>query len=608
MNFVGKIDPKGLVFQDSGDKKSSWIQIFRKGEWKHPRYGKLKFTDEVFQGFIKNFNDRVRGVDIALDADHESSGGALGWFRQLEQRGDGLWGLVEWTSRGLQLVADGIYRYTSGDFDFEWKSEETGKVYKNCLFGVAATNRPFIKNMSQINLSEFREELENNEDVRNAFQLAEDVLKLKQGDTQMKTDAELKKMKPEDMTPEEKKRHAELMKEDEVILAKKKLAERATAVGLAEDSTEEIVLATESLFARAKAVGLKPDATLLEIEAAEKKAADEKKALSDYTARCVRVGLKEPVEKVVLETAEKLLSERAKKVELAETATIEEVMAREKKLAEQIGNENEQTVKVAVALGLSQTSTLQEIYAAASQFVTSVRKMIGNPGLAERAKKMGLSETAKKEEIELKEQEAEEKRLNEEADTLMKADLPVLEKKLSELRESKADAFTIKFLEETISSRKKLQEEQIKNAKEKIELKLKEHFKGGKLTPKERDTLKAILFSELDSGETSFKLSEKDQDGRITEATKTLSEILDGMLSDRPAIVELKEIAAKEITAPAKENPKELSEEEASEAGKRVASKVTGMTKSAKQLAERAKAVGLPASAKLSEIEAKEQK
>ncbi len=43
--------------------------------------------------------------------------------------------------------------------------------------------------MSPINLSEFREELENDDNIKNAFQLAEDVLKLKEGN--VKTDAEI---------------------------------------------------------------------------------------------------------------------------------------------------------------------------------------------------------------------------------------------------------------------------------------------------------------------------------------------------------------------------------------------------------------------------------
>jgi len=161
-----------------------------------------------------------------------------------------------------------------------------------------------------------------------------------------------------------------------------------------------------------------------------------------------------------------------------------------------------------------------------------------------------------------------------------------MEKKLIELRESKADEFTVKLLEENIASRKKLAEEQLKNGKEKIELKLKEHWKNGKLTTKERDTLVAILCADLEVGETSFKLSEKDKDGKDVKTIKKLSDVIDAILSDRPVIVELKEIAIKELKEPPEDNSKELEEKEATEIGSRVAGKVTKATKTAKKLAE----------------------
>lgn len=598
LKFLCRIDSKHLVLQEVDGKKVSWVQIFRKGEWKHPKYGPLKFTDEIFKGFIKNFTDRVRKVDIAIDAEHEPEKGACGWVKQLEdvvtpdadRDQPGLWALVEWTTRGLQLVADGAFKYLSGDFDYEWKDEETGKKYQNVLFGAALTNRPFIKGMSPINLSDFREELDKDEDVRGALRLAEDLLKLKEGDAKMKTDAEIMACKNEaDLTPPELARKKELMKIEEekaVTLAKQKLAERAKAVGLKEDATEA------------------------DVAAKEKELND--KAVKEYSARCTRVGLKEPVEKTALEAAEKALNERAKKVGLSETATLAEVDIKEKEVAAAggnvIGNINEQKVKMATALGLAQDATLDQIYAAVNSFVQKAKAIEGSTRtMSERAKAIGLTETATEAEVVAKEKELSEKKAKEEIDALLASDVPTLEKKLAEMKAAGADALTLKLLEDSISSKKKLHEEQVKNAKEKIELKLKEHFRAGKLTAKERDTLKVILCNQVETGETSFKLSEKDKDGKDVEATKTLNEIIDAILSDRPAIVELQEIAKKELAEPPKGDAKTLKEGEAEEVGRRVAHKVTGSSKSAKQLAERAKKVGLPATATLAEIEAKEK-
>ena len=605
LKFLGRLDPKSLVLQDAGDKKTSWIQVFRKGEWKHPRYGKLKFTDDIFSGFIKNFNDRVRGIDLAVDAEHEPEKGACAWIKQLEQRGEGLWAQVEWTPIGLRLIADGVFRYVSGDFDYTWKSEETGKKYENVLFGCALTNRPFVKGMSPVNLSEFREELEKDENIRNAFQLAEDILKLKEGET-VKTDAELLASKDDStLTPEEKVRKG-------ILLKKQALSDRAKAVGLAEDAEEEDIVAAETkktLSERAKKIGLKEDAIEAEIVAKEKELNDV--AVKEYSARAKRVGLAEPVEKDVLEKAEVALTERAKKVGLSETATLVEVAVKEKEVVAKgtnvIGNENEQ--KVAASLGLPANATLDQIYAVASTFVKAVADKIQGSArtMADRAKSIGLAETATEVEVVAKEKELSEKKAKDDAEDFLKADVPALEKKLSEMKEKGADALTVRLLEETITSKKTLQAEKVKNAKSNIELKLTEHFRAGKLTAKERDTFKAILFSEVESEETSFKLSEKDKDGKDVEATKTLGEIIDAILSDRPSIVELKEIAKKELTEPPKKNSEEVSEEEATGVGMRVAKKLTGSSKTAKQLAERAKKAGLPESATLAEIEKKEK-
>ena len=558
--FISKIDLKGMKLQDVGTVKQSWLQIFRLGRWNHPRYGKLEFTSDMFDGFVKNFNENVRKVDLAIDSEHQPEKGACAWIKKLENRDGGLWALVEWTPWGLELVEQGLFRYLSGDFDYEWKDEESGKKYQNVLFGAALTNRPFIKGMSPINLSEFKEELEKDGDIRSAFQLAEDIIKLKEGE-KVKTDAEILAAKDDDLSVDEKARKADLLKkkeEEEAVQLKKKLAERAKRVGLSEDAKEdeiekkekekekELQDATEARKARAKAVGLPEDATEAEISKAEE--------------------------------AKKNLAERAKKVKLSENATLAEVEAAEKKLQETIGNENEQKVKLAVALGLSQDATTAEIEAAATKAIGAIRAIEGNKPLsAEEISKVLTDESS-------------------------------IEKKLTELKESKGDSLTIKLLEETLASKKQLREEQIRNTKDKIELKLKEHFRQGKMTSKEHTTLKAMLLSAVEGTEPSFKLSEKDKDGKDVEATKILSEIVDSILTERPAIVELKELAIKELAEPPKGDGKELKEGEAEEIGAQVAGGVTKLTKSAKKLAERAKKVGLSETATKEEVEVAEKR
>ncbi len=593
--YLNKIDLKGMKLQSDG--KTSWVQVFRLGHWKHPRYGVLKFTEEIFKGFIKSFKDNVRKVELAIDAEHEPEKGALAWFKDLKSEDGGLWALVEWTSRGLNLVSDRVFKYLSGDFDYEWKDEETGKKFKNVLFGAALTNRPFIKGMSPINLSEFVKELENDDSIRNSFQLAEDIIKLKEGDN-VKTDAEILVAKDADLSVVEKARKVEIMKDpknvDVIALKKKKLAERAKKIGLAEDATEEDVkkkeleeVNAEALKKRAIKVGLVDNATEEEVK-------------------------KKELEEANKEKEKKELSERALKVGLPETATLEEVSVKETEVAAKgdkvIPNVNEQKVKMAVALGLAPTATIEEIHAAATKVITAAREIEGSARtMSERAVAIGLSESATETEVVTKEKELSEKKASEAADRILEADIPTLEKTLSEMKSKGTDALTIKLLEETISGKKALNTEKVTNAKEKITLKLKEHFRAGKMTAKEKDILTAILFSEIDTGESSYKLSEKDAEGKDVEATRTLGEIIDTLLEDRPAIIELSELAKKELQEPPKEEDKEVSEEEAKKVAARVSKKVTGSSKTAKELSKRAKKLGLPSNATLEEIEKKEK-
>lgn len=497
---------------ESGKKIRTWIQIFRPGQWKHPRYGKLQFNDEIFNGFVRNFKDKVRGVELAIDQEHQPEKGAAAWVVDLENRGSGnnaqgLWALVEWTKWGFQLVSDGVFKYLSGDFDYEWIDEESGKKFKNVLFGAALTNRPFIKGMSPVNLSEFKDELENNNDIRNSFKLAEDILKLKEEDV-AKTDEELMKMKPEDMTPEEKKRHEELM-------ANKKKEEE-------------------------------------EIELSKKKQ----------------------------------LAERAKKCGLLETATLSEVEAKEKQLADEIKIKNENLLARAKAVGLPENATEEQILQAEKKAASDKEaELAKNKALAERAKAIGLSEKSTEAEIVAKEKELSEKKAKEEADKISLSDIPAMEKKLSEMKDSNSDPMLIRLMEENIAKEKKLAENKLNEAKGKISTMLKEHFRSGKITVKERDVLSAVLCADVDSVETSFRLSEKDKDGKDVEATKTLFEIVDMLLKDRPAIVELKDLAEKQLKEPPK--PAGEDEKELSEVGKSIAQKVAPKaTKQAKKLAE----------------------
>jgi hypothetical protein len=135
----------------------SWIQAMRVGEYVHPRHGKLQFTAERLHRFAENIKNRVRGVDLDIDYDHKadpSKGNeAAGWVKDSKVEGGALWVLVEWTQSAAQKIKERAYRYFSPEFQDSWK-DALGQTHQDVLFGGGITNRPFLKDLLPLNLSE----------------------------------------------------------------------------------------------------------------------------------------------------------------------------------------------------------------------------------------------------------------------------------------------------------------------------------------------------------------------------------------------------------------------------------------------------------------------
>lgn len=130
------------------------IQLFRTGEFQHPKYGKLSITKADLEEMVRNFNANIRGQDIPIDIEHQHDKGAVGWLRKLELRDGELWAVPEWTETGAQLIEEGKFRYISPQYG-AWTDPETGQHYDNVLMSVAITNYPFLKQMAPVELSEY---------------------------------------------------------------------------------------------------------------------------------------------------------------------------------------------------------------------------------------------------------------------------------------------------------------------------------------------------------------------------------------------------------------------------------------------------------------------
>ncbi len=515
--FELNFSQEDIRLAESGQTVQKWVQLFRLGHWKHPRFGPLKFTEEIFNGFVSNFNDNVRRIELAIDQEHKPEKGAAGWFKKVENRGEeGFWALVEWTKEGVNLLKDKTFKYLSGDYDYTWKDEETGKVFKNVLFGAALTNRPFIKGMSPINLSEFIDEIKTVELVRDSLRLAEDVLKLKEDNKVVRTDEEILKAKDEDLTEEEKVRKTELQK---------KLEEGKTEEEKKKEEEEKKKLKDKEIERNPDPSTDKTDAKKdAKKEAAVKLAEDVKKKKEDDD--------KKKEDKSIA------LKKRAVKVGLAEDSSEEDIIKEEKK-KEKI---DEKGIKTLADM------TDEEILKTPDDQLDAAGK-------------------ARKKEL------LSKKPVN-------LSDISEMEIHLSELQSvSGEDDMMVKLLSEHIKTQKLLTETNLQAKKDKIEAMLDKAWMSGKIVSVEKDLWRAVLCSEVENGERSITLSEVDEDGEEQEVSKTLAEIFESSLEIRPCLVENVEIALQEKNK-IEGNPDPHEEAEKDEAlGKEIANRTTNGTK-----------------------------
>ena len=124
---------------------------------------KFTITEQDLEEMRKNLAER----EIPIDYDHLSASAhaqppgwakAAGWLARpdkIEQFTEGrklFWGWARYTPAMLAMVKDQEYRYCS--VDFRWKDKnERGENVGTYLHAVAMTNRPFLKDLPPIEIS-----------------------------------------------------------------------------------------------------------------------------------------------------------------------------------------------------------------------------------------------------------------------------------------------------------------------------------------------------------------------------------------------------------------------------------------------------------------------
>ena len=140
----------------------SEVPLLKTGKYSHPVFGELNITSDVLYTLKTNFENNVRGIDVSIDYTHDNEKGespAACWVKDLVIRSkDDVQELIaksEFTPKGREKVLSKEYRYASADFVIDYINE-SGEHIPYVLRGGTLTNRPFIKEMEPIKLSEIK--------------------------------------------------------------------------------------------------------------------------------------------------------------------------------------------------------------------------------------------------------------------------------------------------------------------------------------------------------------------------------------------------------------------------------------------------------------------
>jgi hypothetical protein len=132
-----------------------WVHLVPFGEFRHGGSGKLQVLDErAHQSIDQRFQQEAARPNFAgllVDQEHwsydlDKSSESFGWVKELERRGDGIWGRIEFTDSGANAVANRRYKFVSPVFDpLESLGEDRLRPLR--LDSVGLTNNPGLKGM-----------------------------------------------------------------------------------------------------------------------------------------------------------------------------------------------------------------------------------------------------------------------------------------------------------------------------------------------------------------------------------------------------------------------------------------------------------------------------
>lgn len=151
-----KLSEKLEIEEENSDTKLKKVHLLKTCSLKDRG---VEITRATLASLKSNFDANVRGQDISIDYTHENDTGenpAGAWIKSLileEDNPDNLFAMLELTPAAEKMVKDKEYKYLSVEIDPLYKDDK-GKMFSNVLLGGTFTNRPAVKGLDPIKLSE----------------------------------------------------------------------------------------------------------------------------------------------------------------------------------------------------------------------------------------------------------------------------------------------------------------------------------------------------------------------------------------------------------------------------------------------------------------------
>lgn len=143
---------QGLALNSEAGTAPEWVELVPAGPRIMGRDGRWWMMTDPAAVAARFDATKEPQIDIEHSSEIKAPMGepapAVGWIKAIEVRGGALWGRVEWTSVGAELVSTRAYRYLSPVFTYDFATGEIGRVVSAGL-----TNQPNLE-MAALNRTE----------------------------------------------------------------------------------------------------------------------------------------------------------------------------------------------------------------------------------------------------------------------------------------------------------------------------------------------------------------------------------------------------------------------------------------------------------------------